>query len=59
MPVNESVKKALNKYYENNKKIGINISIEIYEQIENYCKQMNITKRELIEKAVQQYIDTH
>ena len=59
MPTKEAMNKALNKYYENNKKIGVNISIEIYEQIENYCKQMNISKREFIEKAVTEYIDKH
>lgn len=54
-----STTKALNKYYESNKKIGVNVSTEIYELIEKYCKQMNISKRELIEKAVINYIDNN
>lgn len=59
MSTKEATTKALNKYYENNKKIGVNVSTEIYELIENYCKQMNISKRELIEKAVTNYIDNN
>lgn len=59
MSTKEATTKALNKYYENNKKIGVNVSAEIYELIENYCKQMKISKRELIEKAVTNYIDNN
>ena len=59
MSTKEATTKALNKYYESNKKIGVNVSTDIYELIENYCKQMNISKRELIEKAVTNYIDNN
>lgn len=59
MSTKEATTKALNKYYKNNKKIGVNVSTEIYELIEKYCKQMNISKRELIEKAVINYIDNN
>ena len=55
----ESMKKALNKYYESNKQLNITISNKIYEIFAEYCKQMNITKREAIEKMITEYIDNN
>ena len=55
----ESMKKALNKYYESNKQLNITISNKIYEIFVEYCKQMNITKKEAIEKMITEYIDNN
>ena len=55
----ESMKKALNKYYESNKQLNITISNKIYEIFVEYCQQMNITKREAIEKMITEYIDNN
>ena len=55
----ESMKKALNKYYKSNKQLNITISNKIYEIFVEYCKQMNITKREAIEKMITEYIDNN
>lgn len=59
MPVKESVKKAQDKYYENIKRININADKSVYELFINYCEQMNISKKELFERAVTEYIDKH
>ena len=55
----ESMKKALNKYYESNKQLNITISNKIYEIFVEYCKQMNKTKKEAIEKMITEYIDNN
>lgn len=57
MSTKEAKEKALNKYYENNKKIGINVSNDIYSRLEKYCQEHSITKREFIEAAILFYID--
>lgn len=59
MSTKEAKEKALNKYYENNRKIGINISNDIYNFLEDYCRKKEMSKREFIEAAILFYIDNH
>ena len=59
MSTKEAKEKALNKYYENNKKIGINVNKDIYSLLEEYCQKNGISKRGFIEAAIQFYIDKH
>lgn len=59
MSTKEAKEKALNKYYENNRKIGVNISNDIYTLLEDYCIKNEISKREFIESAILFYIDKH
>lgn len=55
----ESMKKALTNYYNKNKQLNISISNDIYELFINYCKQMNITKKEAIETMITYCIDNN
>ncbi len=59
MSTKEAKEKALNKYYENNRKIGVNINNSVYGLLEDYCKENKITKRKFIEDAILFYIDKH
>lgn len=59
MSTKEAKEKALNKYYENNRKIGINVNNNIYCLLEDYCQKNGISKREFIEAAILFYIDKH
>ncbi|MCX4257425.1 MAG: hypothetical protein OSJ54_10930 [Oscillospiraceae bacterium] len=59
MSTKEAKEKALNKYYESNRKIGINVSNDVYKLLEDYCIKKEISKRELIESAILFYIDNH
>lgn len=59
MSTKEAKEKALNKYYESNRKIGINVSNDVYNLLENYCQKKVMSKREFIEAAILFYIDNH
>lgn len=57
----EAQKKATNNFYKKNKQLNITISNEVYELFVNYCKEKELdkTKREILENAIQYYIDNH
>nr|DAW20689.1 MAG TPA: hypothetical protein [Caudoviricetes sp.] len=57
----EAQKKATDNFYKKNKQLNITISNEVYELFVNYCKEKELdkTKREILEDAIQYYIDNH
>lgn len=57
----EAQKKATDNFYKKNKQLNITISNEVYELFVNYCKEkeLNRTKREILESAITDYIDNH
>lgn len=57
--MNNSIKKALTKYNESVKPFTIRINVKIINQMLEYCKQKDITKKTFIENAIQYYIDNH
>ena len=55
----ESQKKALDKFYKNNKQLNVTVSNTIYNILVEYCEKYGYSKREIIEKAIQAYIDNN
>ncbi len=59
MPISESQKRANEKYNQKVIKLNARVSKEIDQQMDEYCKQYNITKRKFIEAAIMEYLDRH
>ena len=55
----DKVNNALINYRKKNKQLNITISNSIYELFIDYCKQLNISKKEAIEKMITDYIENH
>lgn len=55
----EAMKKARAKYTENTKMIGTAVEINIYQKMQEYCKDNNFTKKDFLEAAINYYIDRH
>ena len=55
----DKVNNALINYRKKNKQLNITISNSIYELFIDYCKQLNVSKKEAIEKMITEYIETH
>ena len=47
----ESMKKALNKYNENVKQVSTRIDKQIYDIMLQYCKQKDMTKKNLLKNV--------
>ncbi len=47
---------GITNYRKKNKQLNITISNETYETFVNYCNDMNITKKDAIEKMIKEYI---
>ena len=54
-----NINNALINYRKKNKQLNITISNSIYELFIDYCKQLNVSKKEAIEKMITEYIETH
>ena len=59
MPTSESQKRANEKYSKSNATVNTKISKDVNTQIEEYCKQYNITKKKFLEDAIMEYLDRH
>lgn len=60
MSVSKAHIKASNEYNKKNyKKFQANISYDDYELIDNYCKDFNISKSQLVVNACKAWIETH
>ena len=57
MTANSQNNKGLINYRKKNKQLNITISNEVYELFVNYCIDMNISKKEAIEKMIKEYIE--
>ena len=57
--MNETQKKALEKYGEKVAKMSIRIDKEVQQEMLTYCKDLNITQKQFIENAIKFYIDNH
>ena len=57
--MNETKKKALEKYGEKVAKMSIRIDKEVQQEMLTYCKDLNITQKQFIENAIKFYIDNH
>lgn len=55
----DKVNNALINYRKKNKQLNITISNSIYELFIDYCKQLNVSKKDAIEKMITDYIETH
>ena len=55
----DKVNNALINYRKKNKQLNITISNSVYELFIDYCKQLNVSKKEAIEKMITDYIDNH
>lgn len=55
----DKVNNALINYRKKNKQLNITISNSIYELFIDYCKQLNVSKKEAIEKMITDYIENH
>ena len=55
----DKVNNALINYRKKNKQLNITISNSIYELFIDYCKQLNVSKKDAIEKMITEYIETH
>lgn len=51
--------RATEKFYQKNRTLKVDLSIDFFNTVENYCKEKNITKREFIERAAAEYIENH
>lgn len=51
--------RATEKFYKKNRTLSVDLSLDFFDMIENYCKQQQITKREFIEQAASEYMDRH
>lgn len=51
--------RATENFYKKNRTLSVDLSIDFFDTVENYCKQKQITKREFIERAAAEYIDNH
>lgn len=51
--------RATEKFYKKNRTLKVDLSIDFFEEVENYCIQNQITKREFVEQAAREYIDNH
>lgn len=47
---------GLINYRKKNKQLNVTISNDVYELFVKYCDNMNITKKEAIEKMIKEYI---
>lgn len=54
-----NINNALINYRKKNKQLNITISNSIYELFIDYCKQLNVSKKEAIEKMITDYIENH
>ena len=54
-----NINNALINYRKKNKQLNITISNSIYELFIDYCKQLNVSKKEAIEKMIIEYIENH
>ena len=59
MPNTEAMKKAREKYKDNNSRINTDIDKQIYDIMLQYCKQKDMTKKEFIEKCILYYTDNN
>lgn len=51
--------RATENFYKKNRTLSVDLSIDFFDTVENYCKKKQITKREFIERAAAEYIDNH
>lgn len=54
-----NINNALINYRKKNKQLNITISNSIYELFIDYCKQLNVSKKDAIEKMITDYIENH
>ena len=55
----ESKKKAIEKYSQKVQQISARIDKNIYNSMIIYCQENDYTKKDFLEKAIQEYIDKH
>lgn len=51
--------RATENFYKKNRTLKVDLSIDFFNTVENYCKEKQMTKREFIERAAAEYIDNH
>lgn len=51
--------RATENFYKKNRTLKVDLSIDFFNTVEDYCKQQNMTKREFIEHAASEYMDNH
>lgn len=54
-----SRQRAKENFYKKNRTLKVDLSIDFFNTVENYCKEHQMTKREFIERAAAEYIDNH
>lgn len=59
MPLSETMKKAKSKYEQNLNQVNAMIDKQIYNEMLQYCKQFDITKKAFLEAAIIYYIDNN
>ena len=59
MSETEAQKRAKKKYAEKIKQICVTVTPAIYDMMQDYCSQKELTKRDFLEKAIQTYINNN
>ena len=51
--------RATENFYKKNRTLSVDLSIDFFNTVEDYCKKNKMTKREFIERAAAEYIANH
>lgn len=57
--IKSAQQRATKKFYENNRTLKIDLTNDFFDEISDYCKHNNLTKRQFIELATAEYMSNH